>query len=168
MKKNRNGFTLIELILYIALVAIFVSGAILFAWDIIYGRVKSTVHQEVNQNLRIASKRIAFEIRNASAINSVTPTSISLASTDASRNPTVIDLSSDRVRIGYGGAGNCPTSAPCFLTSNQVSITNLLFTDMSAASSNNIRFSITAESIGQRQEWDVLQTITTSSELRTN
>src|SRR3989344_8835546 len=83
-----KGFTLIELILYIAIVGIFISGAILFAWDIIYGRVRSNAQQQVSQNLRLAGKRMIYEIRNASDVNSISASSLSLALTDPARNPT--------------------------------------------------------------------------------
>ena len=167
-----DGFTFIELILYIALVSIFIGGAVLFAWDIIYGRVKSGVQQEVSQNLRLASKRIVYEIRNASGINSVTPSSISLIMDDSSRNPTVFDLSNGRLRIGYGSGGGCSTTNPCPLTSNEVSVANLVFVDLSTSGgeSVNIQFTITIESNNPsgRQEWEKSQTYSTSVELRSN
>jgi len=167
-----GGFTFIELILYIALLSIFISGAVLFAWDIIYGRVKSSVQQEVSQNLRLASKRIVYEIRNAQGVNSIGPSLISLAMTDAARNPTVFDVSSGRLRIGYGSSGSCPSTSPCPLTSNDVTVTNLTFTNLSTGGgeSVNIRFTITLESNNPsgRQEWEKSQTYTTSVELRSN
>jgi len=73
ISKRNSGFTLVELILYIALVSIFLTGVIMFTWDILYGRVKSYVQEEVNQNSRFAAKRIIYEIRNASGVNSVNP-----------------------------------------------------------------------------------------------
>lgn len=167
-----HGFTLIELIIYIALVSIFISGAILFAWDIIYGRVKSGVQREVTQNLRLASKRLVYEIRNASGINSVSTSTISLVMDDSDRNPTVFDVSGGRLRIGYGSSGGCPTTNPCSLTSDEVTVTNLAFTDLSSSGgeSVNIQFTITLESNNPsgRQEWEKSQTYTTSVELRSN
>lgn len=166
------GFTFIELILYIALVSIFIGGAVLFAWDIIYGRVKSGVQQEVTQNLRLASKRIVHEIRNAFGINSVNPSSISLAMDESARNPTVFDVSGGRLRIGFGSSGSCPTTSPCTLTSDEVTVTNLSFTDLSSSGgeSVNVQFTITVESNNPsgRQEWEKTQTYTTSVELRSN
>lgn len=166
---RESGFTLIELILYIALVSIFISGAIFFAWDIIYGRVKSQVQQEVSQNLRLAAKRIVYEIRNAGGINSISASTISLANTDPARDPTVFDVSGGRLRIGYGSAGACPVSSPCELTSNEVSVSNLSFSDLSKGTESiNIQFSITVESTGERAEWQKSQTYSSSVELRSN
>ncbi|KKQ98559.1 MAG: hypothetical protein UT24_C0009G0059 [Candidatus Woesebacteria bacterium GW2011_GWB1_39_12] len=159
--KFSRGFTLVELILYIAIVTMFMTGVIYFTSDIVYGRVRSQVHQEVNQNMRLAVKIIMYEIRNASGVNSVSASSISLASTDAGRNPTVIDrdVSSGRLRIGYGGN-------QYFLTSNKVTVTALNFTDFSTAGSTNVRFSITIEATGDRQEFQKSETYETSVELR--
>lgn len=165
----RRGFTLIELIIYLTLVSIFLSGAIFFAWDIIYGRVKSQIQQEVSQNLRLASQRISFEIRNAAGINTLSGSSLSLEMSNPSRDPTVFDVSAGRLRIGYGSTGPCPVTAPCNLTSNQVRVTGLSFTDLSSDSESiNINFTITLESNNPsgRQEWNRSQTYSSSVELR--
>ena len=168
--KISSGFTLVELILYIAIVSIFLTGVIMFTWDIIYGRVKSYVQEEVNQNLRYAAKRITYEIRNASAVNlPVTVTSISLASGNAARNPTTIDISGGRLRIGYGNSGPCPITSPCFLTSNKVDVTNLTFINLSSGSDSiNIKFSLTLGSVGQRREFQKSGTYESSVELRSH
>lgn len=167
---NQKGFTLIELILYVALVSIFISGAILFAWDIIYGRVKSQVHQEVNQNLRLASKRIIYEVRNASDINSVGANDICLASADSDRNPIKIYVGSGRLRIGWGGGSSDCTGLTSdeILTSNLVSVSSLSFNDLSSDESKNINFTITIDSAEDRKEWERSQTYSSSVELRSN
>lgn len=136
MKKNQTGFTLIELILYIALVSIFITGAIFFAWDVIYGREKAFQQQIVEQNSRAILARIAYEIRRASDINSVTSSSIQL---ENGVNDTTISLSSGTVQTTTGGAG------PFSLSSNQVVVTDLSFTNLTSANNNtnNIDISIT-------------------------
>jgi type II secretory pathway pseudopilin PulG len=173
IKKNVNlligGFTLVELILYISITSIFMVGVIYFTWDIVYGRVKSYVQQEINQNIRLAGKRIIYELRNASSINSLSSDSISLASVDSSRNPTVISLSDGRLKIGFSDVGDCPISDPCNLTSNLVKVTNLTFTDLSTdPTSKNIRFYITIESTGDRVEFQKSESVESTIELRTN
>lgn len=168
---NQQGFTLIELILYIALVAIFISGAIFFSWDIIYGGKKSAVEREVNQNLRLASKRILYEIRNASAINSVSSSSLCLASTNALHNPTRIYVSSGRLHVAWGGGSSDCTSMANDqpITSNQVTVSELTFSDNSSgADSYNIGFSFTVSSSGTRQEWQKSEEYSGSAELRSN
>lgn len=166
-KNCSPGFTLIELVLYIGIISIFLTGAILFAWDFIYGRVKSTVQREVGANIRLSSQRITYEIRNSSGINSVSGSTLSLAMNDTSRNPTVFDLSDGRLRIGYGSGGSCPTTSPCELTSNLVNVSSLTFTDQSSGTDSfNIKFDITIESTADRKEWQLIQSLTGSAELR--
>lgn len=169
LKTNEKGFTLIELILYIALIAIFISGAITFAWDIVYGGAKSSVQREVNYNIRLASKRIAYEIRNASAINSVTSNSLCLASDISERNPTRIYVSSNQLRVAWGGgSSNCTgMTHDESLTSNQVTVSNLAFEDNSSGSDSfNIAYSLTVSKTGTRQEWQENQSYSGSAELR--
>lgn len=58
-----KGFTLIELIIYIAIVAMVLVIASGFAWNIIEGKVKSTAYQEVQQNARFAMEKVSRELR---------------------------------------------------------------------------------------------------------
>ncbi len=160
------GFTIVEMILYVAIVAIFMTGMVYFTMDIVYGRVKSFTHQEVNQNIRFASGRISYEMKNAKSVNSISGSTISLEMADIDRNPTVFDISGDRLRIGYGVTGNCPVSSPCFLTSNKVVVSNLTFTDLTSGGWANIKFSITVEAQGDRREFQKSETYETSVELR--
>jgi type II secretory pathway pseudopilin PulG len=116
--KNAMGFTLIELILYIGLIAIFVTGAIYFAWDASYAREKAFQNQVAEQNARSILARIAYEIRRAKEINSVSSGSITL---ENGANDTTISLSSGTVQITTQGTG------PFSLSSNQVYVTSLAF-----------------------------------------
>jgi type II secretory pathway pseudopilin PulG len=141
--QNRSGFTLIELILYIALLAIFITGAIYFTWDVIYGREKAFQQQIVDQSTRIAMERIAYEIRRAKDIQSVSVGQIIL---DNDGSTTEISLVGDAVQIISGGSG------PFDLTSSQVRVTSLTFVDLSSSSldpagedSNNIGVSLVIE-----------------------
>lgn len=171
--KNQNsklkGFTLIEMILYIAIVSILLTGLVYFTWDLIYGRVKSYTEQEVNQNIRFASSRIVYELKSAQAINTPstgTSNTLSLSMSDSARNPTVFDIVGGRLRIGYGNTGNCPVSNPCYLTSNKVSVSNLNFTNLQQGDSTNIKFTITVSSSGDRQELNKSETFESAVELR--
>lgn len=144
---NKNGFSLIELILYVALLAIVVTTMVVFGVNVVLIRSKVRVEQEVIANARLASERINFEIRNASGVNSVGAQSISLANSDATKNPTVISFSAGRITIGWGSGGNCPTTLPCFLTSNKVTVQSLIFADMSSgAAPKDIKYELAVKS----------------------
>ncbi len=165
---SQSGFSLIELILYIALISIFLSGAIYFAWDVIYSGKKSDVHRNLNENMRIVSKRILYEIRNASAVNSVSATSLCLASANSTYNPTRIYSSSNTLRIAWGGgSANCTSMThDAILTSANVQLTSLTFTDLTLGSSRNIKFAFTIASTGVRQEWQKSISYTGSGQVR--
>jgi hypothetical protein len=176
MKKNvsnQKGFTFIELILYTAITAIFIFGSINFGWNVILGNVKSKNYQEVTENLRFAEKRILFEIRNASGINSVTSQSICLSNSDSTRNPTKIYVSSGVLRIGWGGGS--PTCAS--LTNDVPIVSNLVnstvyFVNLTngGGTTKNIQFSLTLSLINPsgRSEYTRIQTFESTAEIRSN
>lgn len=168
---TRDGFTLIELILYIALVAICLSGTIVFGWDIVFAGAKSNVQREVHSNIRLASRRIAYEIRNASAIRSVSSNALCLASATSARNPTRIYLSNSQLRIAWGGGSTDCTGMTNdqALTSNAVTVSSVTFTNHSSGSDTfNIQFSLTVSKTGARPEWQQSQTYQSSAEIRSN
>lgn len=133
-KLEIKGFTLIELIVYVALFAIFITGAILFSFDVIYGREKSFNQQIVQQNARIALSRITYEVRRAQDIQSLSPTQLILTN---GVSQTTISLEGQTIRFSSGGLG------PYDLTSNQVAVTNLLFTDLTSPGNDAKSVSIT-------------------------
>ncbi len=122
--KYQKGSSLIELILYISLVSIFISGAVLFAWDIMYGRQKVYAQQVVEQNGRSVLAQISQEIRTAQDISSVSQNQILLS------NGTQIDCDANGLIIRPQGSG------PYTLTSNQVLISECIFSEIANADSN--------------------------------
>jgi Tfp pilus assembly protein PilE len=161
-----DGFTFIELILYVAVVAMLLAAVVPFAWNVIETGIKSSVQQEVTANGRFISERIVYEIRNASGINSVSATAISLATTSPATNPTVIDLSGGNIRITQG-TGNAIT-----LNSSNTVISDLLFTNLTSLDNKtkHIMFALTVDALftTTRQEYQNSITIETSAELRSN
>ena len=165
---TNRGFTFIEIIIYIALLSIFIPGIGKVAWDSVNIRTKNYVMEEVHQNLRYSSQRIIKEIRDADSISSITPSSLALSMSDSSRNPTIINLSAGKIKISYGGSGDCPTSNPCDLTSSDVVVSSLIFTNLSSGNSKNIKFStnIKFNSSSSKSLWQYDQNFTGSAELR--
>ena len=168
---RRKAFTLIELILYIALVSGVLLAIVQFGWNAIYIQKKSETYQELTSNLRLAEKRITEEIRNASGINSVAATSLCLASTNVTYNPVKIYLSAETLRIGWGGgSATCATTTndqP--LTSPKITISTLTFADMSVSGkTKDIHFDMTGsyKNPGLRKEFSMTSSISSSQELR--
>lgn len=57
-----NGFTLIELILYVALVGILLTAAAIFATDVVLGSIKGRVRAQVQSEARFALEKMRQEI----------------------------------------------------------------------------------------------------------
>ena len=99
-RENINkGFSLIEVIIYVGLIGMFITGVVVFAVKSESIRSKVKVEDEVVNTARLVEKRIEAEIRNASGINSVSAQSLSLSNSDSTRNPTIIAKSGNRITI---------------------------------------------------------------------
>ncbi|MEK7067870.1 MAG: prepilin-type N-terminal cleavage/methylation domain-containing protein [Patescibacteria group bacterium] len=130
MKKN-SGFTLIEIILYVGIIAIIFAAIVPFTLNIINTGSKSAVQQEVTDNARFVSEKIKYEIRRTSAITSVSANSIVLGA-------TTIDLLNGKIRIN---------TIP--LNSDNTTVSDLTFT----RDNSNISFTLTVAANGVRQEY---------------
>jgi len=58
-----KGFTFIELLIYIGIVAVVLVLATSFAFDIIEGSIKNSSFREVQQNARFAMDRVSYQLR---------------------------------------------------------------------------------------------------------
>ena len=167
MKQNNTGFTLLELIIYMALVAMMMSYLTPLAWNMILGSKKVVTQQELSTQARFVAERIKQEIRNASGITTVSASSITLTSTVSAKNPTVIDISSGKIRVKWG------TSPAINLNSNDTTVPSLTFTNYSTTAnttSKHIGFSFTLNTNYGSQRKDYFQTVTirSSAEVRSN
>jgi len=157
---QNTGSTLIELIIYIALVAIFLSGAILFSWDASYAREKAIKKLAVDQNARIVLARISYEISKSQGINSVSANNLVL---ENGINDTTISLNNGVIQISYDGVG------PYDLTSNQVFVTNLNFSETALEDDNTnsiqTQLSLRQANANVTGEFEATTTMSSSSEL---
>ncbi len=124
-----QGFTLIEFIVYIAIVVVILVVSLQFGWEIIFGNIKAQAQREVQQNLRVAMEKMARIIEEASSINSPAPGnsagSLSLEIADLNRNPTVFEVVNGKLYLRTG------VEEPYELTNNRVKVSNLQFTNLS-------------------------------------
>jgi len=143
-----KGFTLIETLIYLAIVALAVTSFLVFSIGIANSRTKNYVSQEVQGNSRTGLDLITQRIRAATGLNTASstfgadPGVLSLVMADNAKNPTIIDLSADDgvLQIAEGVGSTVP------ITSDEVKVTNLVFGDLSASSTReNIRIEITVE-----------------------
>ncbi len=164
--KSSKGFTFIELILYMAIMTFIISSLVPFAWNIIGTGAKSATQQEVFSSARYVSERIKYEIRDASGINSVAATSISLSNSNAAKNPTIIDLSGGKIRVKYGA------SSAVNINSTDTTVSSLAFTNYTSGDNKtkNIQFTFTLQSnySTTRQEYIETTSIRGDAEVRSN
>lgn len=143
---NKSGFTLIETMMYGLLVSGMILVSILFSLSISEGNQSARAYQEVQQNARLALDRIVQEIRAANNLDAggsvfgTSPGTLSLTHDDASKSPTVFDVSGEVLRIRQGTGAIIP------LTSDLVRVTALIFTNLSVSNrTKNIGISLTIE-----------------------
>lgn len=171
LAKHRSGFTLIEALIYIAIVSMVVTGLVLFSISISNTRTKTYVVQEVQANTRTALDIIERRIRGALGIDLASstlgsdPGVLILRMSDAQKDPTVINLDADDgfLMITEGSNATLP------LTSNKVIVTNLVFTDLTASSSREsirIEMTIAFDNPGTSVEYNFVQNVQTSVTVR--
>jgi len=71
-KFQNRGFTLIEMIIYIAIVAMILTSISYLIIDIIGGQTINYTDQEVNYNLRLIANNLTRDIKQAQDIGSIT------------------------------------------------------------------------------------------------
>jgi len=124
-----KGFTIIELIIYIGIVAGILLVLFNFGWEIVYGDIKSQTIREVQQNSRFAMEKIIESVLSASGINSPLEGNsddfLSLEMQDLTLSPTVFEVFDGRLIITQAG------NSPYQLTNNRVRVTSLQFSNLS-------------------------------------
>jgi len=148
---NKRGFTLIETLIYIAVIGLISGSFVAFGSSVSSARNKTYAAQEVQSNVRFALEIISNQIRSSSGIN--VPASVwnanngklVLTNAELNKNPAIIDLDEEgRLRLKLGSAD------PIFLTSPRVKVDRLYFYNFS---NENERENIGLEmSVVYRQE----------------
>ncbi len=156
-----KGFTLIELIIYTALVGLIAVAVIGFAWNIINARIKNEAYQEVEQNLRFGMEKITQAIREADDISTtdsvfnVSPGKLTLKYPN---KDMIFDVSAKIINIGGQDVeihklrikdGNNDSKD---LTSNKVDIINFTLTNLTRGSEpKNIKIDLTIKHVNPTQ-----------------
>ncbi|MFZ2190425.1 MAG: GIY-YIG nuclease family protein [Candidatus Magasanikiibacteriota bacterium] len=135
-EKNSAGFTLVETIIYVAIIGGIIATFISFSLNISNARNKTYVQEETQANARVVLNIITQKIQSASGVNTsasvfgVDPGVLSLAMSSSTLNPTIINLSADNGRLQIKEGDNATTT----ITTAQVQVNNLVFNNFSASS----------------------------------
>jgi len=168
----QNGFTLIELILYIVLVTMMLGTLIPFAWNVIEGGVKVSVEQEVYSQARYLSERIKKEIRDASAVTTCSSTELYLTNSVVPTNSIrfCYDGAADILTYNQGNPpANCPGATGNRIHSQDTVVTAFACTNYSGSSSDNAQITFTMTdnySSTTRQEYNEAINMQFSAETR--
>lgn len=165
--KKQSGFTLVELLLYVAIVSNLLLALAAFFSTSLTARAKNQSIFEVNQQGQASVEYIAQTIRNSSSISApaagASAASLTLVVPTGSLSPTIFDLSGSTLQVKEGVAAYVP------LTNSKVQVTALSFTNLSRPGTEGVvQVSITLSRVnntGQNQ-FDYQKTFTTSAALR--
>jgi len=165
--KNNQGFSLIELILYIAITSVILVIVSQFMGGILESRVKNRTIAEVEQQGVQIMETITQTIRNAQAITSPSQgnnySALTLDVVNVVDDPTIFDLSAGVVRIKEG------TAVAIGLNNSVVEVSNLTFDNLSKTGTPGlVRVEFTIDYINNsgRQEFDWSKTFYGSASLR--
>lgn len=164
---NKQGFTLIEMLLYVALSGVILLAVSLFFSLSLSARAKAQSIAEVEQQGAIAMKTMTQIIRNASAVSSpsagATSSALTITVPTGAKSPTIFDASSGvlRVQEGVGSAVS--------LTDRRVIISNLVFSNLTGGAPHGavrIQFTLSRINASSTNEYNYTQNFTGSAALR--
>lgn len=165
--RNEKGFSLLELVLYIGLLAIILTVASTLLVTLLEARAKHQTITEVGEVGQQVTSAITQAIRNADAITSpatgTSASSLTLATFTTATNPTVINLSGTTLQIKEG------TSAAIPITSSYVTVSSLTFTNLTRSGTPGViqvRYTLTYVNPSGRNAYSVTENFYATAALR--
>ena len=137
LNSQKRGFTLIETLVYVAIVAGFITVSLSAVYQMIDfgGRMRN--QREINENQRFLIQKFDWILNSADTINSPllggSGNALSVNRLNFAQNPLVVDVVGGAVRLSSGGG------APVALTNNYASTSNLLFEHLNFSGQSAIR-----------------------------
>ena len=151
--KSERGFSILELIIYIAIFAVISTAAVDMALNLNAGWTKSKVESEVQQNLRFAMEAIAQNVQNASAVTipaaGASGNSLTLVS-DGQTIQFFLTGTMLQKQIGANPAEN--------ITTDKVKITYVNFRTLQNTASSNSGIIATTTEFAMRMEYNSSET----------
>lgn len=164
---RQSGYTLIELLLYIAMVGVLLAAITAFFGITTDARIKNQSMMEVNEQGAFALDIITQTVRNGTSISSPTAgangAQLTLVVPTSSLSPTVFDVASGVLRIKEGNG------SVVALTNSKVQATSLTVTNLTRSGTNGIvQISLTLSRINTSgaNQYDYTKTFTTSVGVR--
>lgn len=128
----KKGFTLIETIIYIGIIAIIIGSFLIISEQIIFSSNRTRRQIELTENQKFLIQKINWLLRNVDTVNTPLPnassTILSINKVNFSENPLILNLADNVVYLN-----DIP------LTNNSVLVTNLTFYQLTLPGQNAIR-----------------------------
>ncbi len=166
--QQKSGFTLVELLLYIATASLLLLAISSFAILLSESRIKHRTITEVEQQGQFITELISQAVRNAEAVTSPavgsSGTSLVLDVVDTANDPTSFSVSSGTLQMARGSG---PTTLD--LSSSAVTVSGFTVTNLSRNNTSNsvkIEFTVTSVNPTGRNEFDFEQSFTTTATVR--
>jgi len=165
--KKQTGYTLIELLLYVAMLGVLLGAVTVFFGMTTDARLKNQSINEVNDQGTFALDYIAQTVRNATSISSpaaaATGSQLTVAVPTSTLSPTVLNVASGVLQVKEG------TAVPVPLTSSKVQVVAFSATNLTRSGTSGIvQISLTLSRVNaaSRNEYDYQRTFTTSVGVR--
>src|SRR3989344_4634162 len=135
-----KGFTLIEMLLYSALLVVLWGGLIGLGFSVVRSDAQLINRQEIFENERFMISKVSCALKGATDINSPTGggsgTILSVDTASTSYNPYVFDVSNGVFRLSVNN------NAPVSITNSLVKVSSVTFENYSLSpdTKNTIRF----------------------------
>jgi type II secretory pathway pseudopilin PulG len=166
-EENKNGFTLVELLLYISISATVLLVVVSLLALVIKGQIKNQAITEVEQQGGVIMDIITANIRNADSVISPgageASDSLVLAMPDTDRDPVIFDSYNRTIRITEGQGDPVP------LSNSRVLVSDLNFANLAPEDiPSSVRIEFTLEHINPegRYEYEYKKTFTGSATVR--
>lgn len=166
--KNNKGTTLLEILIYVALIGMLITFFISFSLGIHSAYNQTFTVQETHANARVAVRMISYRLRAAKSVNiddsdfDVDPGYLSLEMNNPLINPTVFNLDHDDGTLymteGFG--------YPVALTNTNISIKNLTFSHLEDRDNEGIVMDIYVDYPGASKDFQYYHEVKTASTLR--
>jgi len=149
--RKTAGFTLLEFIIYMALVTVIISAVSQLGFNIIVNKEKTETVEEISYNARFGMTKITDAVHRAELINTplvgATSTTLSLKMASSSEDPTIFSISGGILQVQVG------SNSPVDITSNEVTVSPLEFSNVSyPTASGTVRITATIESASSSQK----------------
>jgi prepilin-type N-terminal cleavage/methylation domain-containing protein len=165
--KKKNGFTLVELLVYIGILAIVITSVVSTMFFVISTREKAKTINEIESQGALVMQLITQSIRNSEGVNSPevgnNNNTISLSVSEQQDSPTVFDINNGVLRVKKG------SQTEVDLTSSRVIASNLDFYNVSRTDTENIikvEFQLEYNNQGPAFQFDYSKTFYGSASLR--